>query len=331
MTVWPRRTRHRFIGAASCLAVLLAACSSSGSGSASSSSSTTSTTTPPKIEVAPASWHLPQARTRAAAAVDGGSIIVLGGQNKAKVSLAAVTRIDPVTGAAISDSPLPTRLHDAAAVPNATAKPGVWFIGGGDAGESQAIYAVDVGIPTSELGKLPFPRADLGAVLVNGAAYVIGGYDGKQVFDTVLRSTDGKAWPKFATLNVAVRYPAVTATSDAIWVFGGNNAAGVTKAVQRIDLVTGVVTTVAQFPEAITAATAATVNGVILVAGGRISDKAVSYVWRFDPRTNQAAVVGQLPNPVSNHTMVSIGDTAYVMGGESYAIATDSVSTIRVL
>ena len=85
----------------------------------------------------------------------------------------------------------------------------------------------------------------------------------------MLATSDGRTFAVAARLAVPVRYPAVAALGSQLWVFGGQTPAGITDAIQRVDLATGKTAVAGRLPSALAYATGMTVDGNIYVAGGQ--------------------------------------------------------------
>jgi N-acetylneuraminic acid mutarotase len=246
------------------------------------------------------------------------------GLDHAKRSVARVVTIDPDTGGTQPVGTMAHAVHDAA---GALLGGSALLIGGGEqeAGTSRVV-AVSGAQAGHTIGELPVPRSDLATAAVGGTVYVVGGFDGARIRPEVLATTDGRSFVSTGNLQTPVRYPAVAAAGQSIYVFGGKTAQGQTDAVQRIDVSTGAVDTVARFPVPIGHAQAVTLGGAIYVVGGRvgngISDRqnqVTDKIWSFDPATNTLRDAGTLPFPVADFTVATIGGRVLLLGGEDPA------------
>jgi N-acetylneuraminic acid mutarotase len=243
------------------------------------------------------------------------------GLDHAKRSVARVVAISPDTGQSVQVGTLPHAVHDAA---GALLDGSALLIGGGAQEVGSSRVVVVSGTATgSVLGLLPAPRSDLAATEVAGTVYVVGGYDGATLRPDILATTDGKTFTSIGTLQTPVRYPAVAPLGHTIYVFGGKTALGQTTAVQRIDVATGTVDTVAQFPAPIGHAQAVAIGGAIYILGGRIGNgtsdrqnQVTSRIWSFDPSTNTLRDAGTLPFPVADFTIAALGNRVLLLGGE---------------
>lgn len=99
------------------------------------------------------------------------------------------------------------------------------------------------------MGQLPSARSDLAAERVGGRVFLIGGYDGTRLSADVLSTPDGRAFQVTTKLSEPVRYGAVAAVGQTIFVFGGEpSAGGETDAIQAIDTCSGNARVVGRLP-----------------------------------------------------------------------------------
>ncbi len=173
------------------------------------------------------------------------------------------------------------------------------------------------------VGHLPEPRADLAAATIASTVYLIGGYDGTNATCDVLATSDGIRFRTVAELPVGVRYPAVAALGNSIFVFGGELAGSVSSAVQQIDVRTGSARVIGQLPSPRTEAAATTLGGSIYIVGGLAGGAASSDMFRFDPRTAQFSFDGRLPAAISESAIVAIGASIYLLGGETPRVSSN--------
>lgn len=306
------------------LALLLTACSS-GSGSAKSTTSSSGkgasaapTTAPPAtLRVAAAPWTLPAPLSREVAATVGDQIVVLGGIRGSSTTPIA-DAIIPATGQARRDGVLASPVHDSA-VGMINGRP-VLF-GGGASSTTDAVQMLQLGGVTKVIGHLPQRRADDAATQIGNTVYVVGGYDGAALTADVLATTDGVQFRVVGRLVQPVRYPAVAAAGDRLFVVGGatsgGESAGVdTNVVQQVDLRTGQVSVLAHLPATVSHAAAVVLGGQIYVLGGHVGGRWSDQVARLDMTTGALNPVGTLPRPVSDAAITVVGSSAYLLGGE---------------
>ncbi len=266
---------------------------------------------------------LPQAVSRADAVVQAGRLIVLGGLHGSSpgTSTPQVLTLDPSSGAAQVGAPLAVATHDAAAV---VLGGSVFVIGGGSASTISTVQEW-TGAGARVVSHLPKPRSDIDGVVVDGHAYVIGGYDGSQPTPEVLETDDGITFHVAATLPVAVRYPAIAVVGSTIYVIGGQSVTGPAgdgppiNDVQAVNVADGSASVVSHVPGAVTEASAFTLLGAVFVAGGVRAGIVQKGVFRLDPASGTLTPVATLPEPRADAAVATAGDTAYLIGGESPA------------
>lgn len=175
-------------------------------------------------------------------------------------------------------------------------------------------------------------RADLSAVSLNGAAYLVGGYDGSTESAAVLATSDGTSFRRVANLVTTVRYTAVAAAHGRVWVFGGDHYGRPVRTIQVINPSSGAVRVAGRLPVALSDALALAVHGHLLIAGGRTSSGEVSRkVFEFDPVTGATNRVAELVVPVADAGYAVVAGRGYVFGGETGTPAGHPVTTIQVL
>jgi outer membrane protein assembly factor BamB len=255
---------------------------------------------------------LPQATSRiAAVALPGGKILALGGL-AGGTSSDEILRGPPSALRVAGRLPVPT--HDAAA---ALVGRYAYLLGGGEAVSTDAVVRVD---PASgkavRRGSLGEPLSDLGAAVVGGRAFVIGGYTGTKYATGVLRFRPGQA-PRLVTrLPVGLRYAAVAAQGQKIYVAGGLAQAGETRAVFAVDPGAGAVRRIATLPFPVAHAALAALNGSLYLIGGRSSTgSGLASVLRIDPTTGKVSRAGRLVRPLQDPAAVTLAGKIVVIGG----------------
>jgi outer membrane protein assembly factor BamB len=275
-------------------------------------------TTVVHLDATPMGWHLGSPLSRAVGFTDGTGILVAGGLDGGQNTVSTVLHIDPNTGATTSAGSLTVPTHDAAGGVLGSRR---FVFGGGAQHVSDVVQSLQPNGPSTVVGHLPQPRADLAAVTIGATVYLVGGYDGTNATRDVLATSDGVQFRTIAQLPVGVRYPAVAAAGDKVFVFGGALSGSESSAVQQIDVRTGSARLIGELPSPRTEAAAVTLGGSIFVAGGRAGGAASSDVLRFDASSNQFALDGALPTPSADSAAVTMGDRAYLVGGEAASIS----------
>jgi N-acetylneuraminic acid mutarotase len=306
--------------------------------------------------------HLPQPVSRAAAAVVGRDVVVLGGLAPGDVTTGRVVTVRIGSYAAALAGQLREPVHDVAGV--ALAGRAVVF-GGGAATESSDIQAWSGGT-SRVIGALPEGRSDAAVAVVDATAYVVGGFDGQGMTRSILASTDGRSVHPVGRLRVGVRYPAVAAYRGSVWVFGGQlattegtSSGAQSDVIQRFDVATGKTVVVGHLPRTLGHAMAfrtghrcrvagrlrlgvrypavAAFAGRIYVFGGEQATTAGSAggpetdaIQMFDPGIGRTRVVGHLPRTLGHAAAFTLGGNLYLAGGRHGTTATARIWRIAV-
>jgi N-acetylneuraminic acid mutarotase len=264
--------------------------------------------------------RLSQPVTRAVAVLASSRVVVLGGLTTGDVTTGRMVTINPRRWASAADGQLREPVHDAS---------GAWLAGhavvfGGGAATEVANTQQRTGATSRILGALPAPRSDSAAVTIGSTAYVIGGFDGSHMTRAVEATHTGRTFRTVARLRQGVRYPAVAALGDAIYVFGGQlattegtSSGGQSRLVQRVDPATGGTRVVGKLAWGIGHAMAFTIGGRLYLAGGRRGTKATARVWQVNPATAHLTPAGRLPHPISDCAVVNVGGSVVLIGGET--------------
>jgi len=323
----------------------------------------------PAAEAGLMPWHLGAPISRAVAvAGPSGRLIVLGGLTADGSSASGVYAIRTATGAIRQVGALSAPLHDAAA---AVIGGHAVVLGGGSPATiatNQSFTLRDPRGPShvaTAAGSLPAPRSDAVTATIGPTTYVVGGYDGARPDAAVLATTNGRTFTKVAALQIPVRYPAVAALGEKIFVFGGQaitgpHAGAPVDAIQAVDPVKHTVAVIGHLPEPLAGAAGVTVGGELFVAGGESpaaqpqapgvgatqlgpGEKSalagadgsssptatVSTIWAFDPATKRLLPAGHLQVPVSHAAVTVAGGAAWIVGGESNGALVSSVQMLR--
>lgn len=203
---------------------------------------------------------------------------------------------------------LPQPTHDAAA---ALLGSTVYFFGGGSAASTPTVVRVSLSGRATNSGTLIEPLSDLGAVAIDGKAYLVGGYTGTQFASAILRygpATDTVV----ARLRQGTRYAGVTAIGRTIYVAGGLTTAGPTRDVYAIRPGGGP-HVVARFP-------APEDHGALAALGGKLYYVVGRRVIVINPQTGRESTVARLPAPLSDPTATTVGQEIVIAGGGTNGI-----------
>lgn len=320
----------------------------------------------PAIEAGVLPWGLTAPISREVVLPGNGSgLTIVGGLAASQSSLASVFSLDTASGLTTPLGTLPSAVHDAA---GALIEGRGYVFGGGSpntvatvqqfgapgptppapptpkpkkaahtttASTAKPVTPTTVPSPPAVVGQLPQPRSDPQAVTIGTTTFVIGGYDGTKPDPDVLATTDGRRFSVVAKLPVSVRYPAVAALGNVIYVFGGQAVGGpqsgqATDTIQEIVPSASKATVVGHLPEPLAAASAAVLGGHIYVAGGVTStagstSPAIATIWAYDPAHHKVLNAGTLPVPTSYAAIAVLAGRAWIIGGESSGNVMNSI------
>lgn len=255
---------------------------------------------------------LPAAASRVAAvALPDGRIMVLGGliggSSSRQVLIGPPERLR-VAGA------LPAGTHDAAAVLLGRS---VLLFGGGEAVSAPDVVSVDAKTGAArKVHPLDEPLSDLGAAVVGGRAYLVGGYTGSKFASAILRVGPRNRTTTVVRLPAGLRYAGVAALGGSLYVVGGVTPAGSSASILRVDLVKHRVARIGSLPTPIAHAPLVAARGSLWLVGGDGSRD----ILRIDPRTGASTIAARLPTPLANAAAVALpGGRIVVLGGDGSA------------
>lgn len=269
-------------------------------------------------------WHLPSARSGAAAAGFDGDLVVIGGLAAAGASTSTVFTINPA-GHAQTTEPLPGPVHDAAAT---VVEQKLLLFGGGQFEGSDRIIQVAPGQPR-QIGTLPQPLSDVEAVTLGDRAYVIGGWNGSATNPDVY-SVDPHGHVRTAgRLPRGLRYAAVGTLAGRILVAGGELASGApSPAAYAFAPSTGRTTELPSLPAATDHAAGLASNGTFyVIAGvrdGSLTDRIIA--WR--PGQSRWRTAGRLPHALADATATEFDGAIALAGGRTTSGKTATVSLL---
>ncbi|MHA6529717.1 Kelch repeat-containing protein [Paenibacillus sp. BAC0078] len=163
-----------------------------------------------------------------------------------------------------------------------------------------------------------------GAATVNGKVYVIGSTNGDlRLVEEFDPST--KVWTTKASMPAPNRlYSGVAVVNNKIYVAGGSSASN---KLEEYDPVNNTWTTKADIPTPTSAASVVSINGKILVLGGKNQEgKLQKIVNEYDPSTNSWTRKADMPIETQATQATSLYGKVYIMGGAS---PTDYISSVN--
>ena len=264
--------------------------------------------------------RLPAPVYRTVGVAVGGRIYVLGGHDRAGATVRNVDVFAPASGVAQRAGSLALPTHGAAAAN----LDGRVLVFGGASGSVHDV--VQQYFPASGrarvIGHMPTVRADVTAVVVGRRVILAGGFDGVGPQGEVWATGNGRTFSVVARLPQPVRYPAVAALGNAVYVFGGLISGGeydgtFSNTILRVLPLSGTARIVARLPAPLAHAMAALVAGRIYVLGGSAPGGPSNAILRYDPTSHRIIRAGRLPRPITDAAVATIGRTVYLLGGIS--------------
>lgn len=179
----------------------------------------------------------------------------------------------------------------------------------------------------------PLPRAVAGhaAAMHAGALLVVGGSywsaDQKQIDDTVLRHdpAHGRGWTTLARIPGGFAHGGWSADANGLWLAGGFEHSGPSRAVRHVTLSTGHMQTVATLPEPRAYCGAALLDGELWIVGGSADEKdfarAVPTLWRLDLASRSLRVLPDAGPAMINPLVLSLHGELHVLPGGVWSSA----------
>ena len=187
-------------------------------------------------------------------------------------------------------------------------------LGGGESVSSPAVVRIDPS--TRRVRRLPTldePLSDLGAAVVRGRTYLVGGYTGARYASAVLRVDAKDRTHVVARLPAGTRYAGIAALGDQIYVAGGVTESGASDAVYRVDVRSGRVSRAATLPRPTAHAPLVAASGALWLIGGDGSRS----VFRIELPSGRVSVAARLPRVLANAAAVAMSDgLVVVLGGD---------------
>jgi hypothetical protein len=170
---------------------------------------------------------------------------------------------------------------------------------------------------TNVVGSLPTATADAAVATVGDTAYIIGGYTGTTELNTIVAFTPPGTLSVVATLPVSLRLASATAIHGRVYIIGGSTNGVASATVYRFDPTTKTVTTFTRLPHARESEAASTLDGKILVAGGKTTPDGLRTraIYLIDPHTRAVSLGGLLPVPLSGMAAVDGSNQVLLAGG----------------
>ncbi len=179
----------------------------------------------------------------------------------------------------------------------------------------------------------PLLRAVAGhaAAMHAGALIVVGGSywsaDEKQIDDTVQRhdQAHGSGWTTLARIPDGFAHGGWAGDANGLWLAGGFERTGPSRAVHHITLGTGQVQTVATLPEPRAYCGAALLDGALWIVGGTADEKDFSRasptLWRLDLTSRSLRALSDAGPAMINPLVLSLHGELHVLPGGVWSAA----------
>ncbi len=171
------------------------------------------------------------------------------------------------------------------------------------------------------------PTQETATVALDRKIYVVGGFRGTTVLDTVqVFDTEACTWTNGPALPRPVHHANVVVVGDTLWVVGameGLNFATHPHVWSWAPATETAWTSHAAMPNPRGSSVAGVIDGTIVIAGG-LRNGAVPEVSSFDPVAGTWATLPALPVARDHGCGGVVGDTLYVTGGRATSIGSTS-------
>ena len=191
----------------------------------------------------------------------------------------------------------------------AQSKPAFSFFGGGSSASTPNVVRITPDGKATNTTPLGEPLSDLGAVVIGGKAYIVGGYTGTQFATAIIEYPSLRV---VARLPQGTRYAGVAAIGRTIYVAGGLTTAGPTANIYAVTL-GGKPRLIGKLPAPEDHAALAALSGTLYYVGGR-------KILAINPKTGRVTVAIHLPKSLSDATATSDGTQITIVGGGTKGI-----------
>ena len=166
---------------------------------------------------------------------------------------------------------------------------------------------------------IPRPRSELGAAVLDGRIYVVGGFGGGSAVDCF--DVAANAWAPVADLPISVHHPGVAALDGRLYVAGGyTDAGGDSAALWAYDPASDVWERRADMPTARGALGLAALDGRLYAVGGALGflgGLATDAVEAYDPGTDTWERRAPLPTPREHLAVAAGAGRVFAVGGRA--------------
>ena len=310
----------------------------------------------PAVESGLLPWQLnsPLSRMVVEPGINPNQLVLIGGYTAPGSTSSSVSILDVGSGSTTSLGSLQTATHDA----SGSVINGSYFVfGGGNTTSISKVQNVNMNGTIQTLGDLPQPRSDSATAKIGNTTYIVGGYNSSSADSAILSTTDGRHFYTVAYLQIPVRYAAVVALNNLVYIFGGelingSSAGQPTNAVQIYNSSTKSVSTASwTLPVPLEGATALNIGNQIYLAGGQsnvpesiqlgvgttqvrgvnVSPQSLTYnsIWAVNANTGKFLNAGVLQVPVAYAGSSVLAATGWIIGGEYNGQVLSTVQMIK--
>ena len=272
---------------------------------------------------------MPSGRDRAAAAVIGGTIVVMGGwDSESQETSVATEAYDPASDSWQARAAMPNGRMGLAA---ATIGGEVYAIGGWSSATQAVMGVVEVYDPQEDRWRtaspLPLARSGLAAASVGGRIYAIGGWDGEQVSNAVtMYDPQSDGWTAVAPLPTARAGLAAVVVDGKIYAIGGSDGSWVSGTVEVYDPASDSWKSAASLGRARWNLGAGVVRGQIFVVGGNEwndTGAALAVNEVYDAARDRWRPAQAMPTERWGPAVAADGDWLYALGGSDIGSRTN--------
>lgn len=232
-----------------------------------------------------------------------------------------------------TQAPLPTPLIDPAAVGIGTH---LYVVGGESANDCTFTNGLEAYDPTADawtaMTPMPTRRTQLGAGVLNGTLYAVGGFVGCGVTTNVVESYDpvANSWTALAPMPTARGTLGLGVANGKLYAIGGQTCCQLLDTVEVYNPTNNRWTTVSSMPTPRNFPAVAVVNGIIYAIGGSTQSGAVvGTVEAYDPVANTWTTRAPMPTPRYAVAAGVVNGIVYVVGGQAPSGSNGQVNTVE--
>ncbi|XP_054153792.1 kelch-like protein 10 [Oppia nitens] len=160
-------------------------------------------------------------------------------------------------------------------------------------------------------------RSYHGLLSFNGLIYVIGGFDGRQHFNTVFAFNPLiRTWSEKSCMHTPRCYVSVAVCDGFIYAMGGFDGSVRTSSAERYDVKTNQWQFIAHMNHARSDASATSMGGKVFIVGGFNGSEVLRSAELYDPETNEWTLIVPMNTPRSGVQLVSYANQyLFAIGG----------------